>query len=146
MGDATVIDQSVHTTVLLNRLLQTLHRSLPMYLAEAQPWAGRGGEELRSVLTSVALDYRSYVVRLSDMILELGGPVEVGRFPTEFTDLHDLAVDYLLHRCIELQRRDLGVIQCCVESLDHDSAPRLLAEEVLGNARGHLERMLHPAG
>jgi hypothetical protein len=139
-----VIDQATKTTGVLNRLLQTLFRSLPMYLAEARPWTGRN-EGLGTVLASAATDYRSYFERLTDMILELGGPVEVGRFPTEFTDLHDLSVDYLLQKCIDLQRRDLGVIQCCVQSLTPQSTPRLLAEEVLGNARGHLERMLHPA-
>lgn len=140
----TVIDQAKQTTTLLNRLLQTLFRSLPLYLADARPWVGRDGEELQSVLTSVALDYRSYIERLADTILDLGGPLEVVGFPTEFTDLHDLSVDYLLTRCIELQRRDVGTIECCVEGLLSGSAPRLLAEEVLGNARGHLERMLHP--
>lgn len=141
-----MIDQATQPTVLLNRLLQTLCRSLPMYLAEAQPWIGHNGEQLQVVLADIAADYRSYVERLMDMILELDGPIETGWFPTEFTDLHDLAVDYLLGKCLERQHRDLGIILCCVESLDRDSAPRLLAEEVLGNARGHLERMLRPVG
>ena len=140
-----MIDQATKATVVLNRLLQTLYRSLPMYLAEARPWTGRNDEGPQAVLASAAIDCRSYFQRLVDMILELGGPLELGRFPTEFTDLHDLSVDYLLRKCIDLQQRDLGVIQHCVESLTPKSAPRLLAEEVLGNARGHLERMLHPA-
>jgi len=139
-----VIDQATHTTTLLNRVLQPLTHSLPIYLADAHPWVGQNDNELESVLADAALDDRSYIKRLADMIVKLGGPLEVGRFPTEFNDMHDLSVDYLLGRWIDLQRRDIGTIESCVEQLSPDSLPRLLAEEVLGNARGHLERMLRP--
>ena len=135
---------TLQTTTVLNRLLQTLHRSLPIYLADARPWVGHEDGGLWSALTNVAIDYRDYVARLADMILELGGPLEVGLFPMEFSSLHDLSIDYLLQKSIEFQRRDVEIIRGCMESLEPDSPSRLLAEEVLGNASGHLERMLCP--
>ena len=39
------------------------------------------------------------------------------------------------------QKQDIAAIQQCVADLAGDPAGRALAEEVLGNARGHLESL-----
>ncbi len=65
-----------------------------------------------------------------------------------FTDTHDLSLDYLVNELVDYQRQDIAAIEKCVADLNADGNGRALAEEVLGNARGHLEslkELLKPA-
>jgi hypothetical protein len=47
----------------------------------------------------------------------------------------------LLQELIRHQRLDIETIEDCVADLRGDRPARELAEEVLGNARGHLENL-----
>ena len=71
----------------------------------------------------------------------MGGHPSPGAFPYQFTSVHDLAIDYLLERLIECQRRDVTRIGRCVDDLAGLPQHAALAEEILGNARGHLETL-----
>ncbi len=65
-----------------------------------------------------------------------------------FTDTHDLSLDYLVNELVDYQRQDIAAIEKCVVDLNADGNGRALAEEVLGNARGHFEslkELLKPA-
>ncbi len=55
-----------------------------------------------------------------------------------FTDTHDLSLDYLLTEMAYYQKQDIAAIERCVADLAGDPEARALAEEALGNARGHL--------
>ncbi|MCE9548044.1 MAG: hypothetical protein K8T25_21430, partial [Planctomycetia bacterium] len=45
--------------------------------------------------------------------------------------------DYLLRELIASLDRDIDAIRRCAAGLEHDRVARSLAEEALGNARGH---------
>jgi hypothetical protein len=122
----------------LNRLLQILKWSLPVYLQDTRPWARRNAEEARQALARLAADQQRYVERITETIERLGGQVEPGGFPTQFTSLHDLGLDFLLQKTIELHDRGLQTVAQCVEALDEDLGLRSLAEEVFENQRDHL--------
>ena len=47
----------------------------------------------------------------------------------------------MIGELIEAQTRDVASIQRCVDALARDRAGKALAEEVLGNAKGHLESL-----
>jgi hypothetical protein len=125
----------------LNRLLVTLHRSLPMYLADAAPWTHQGDERAQKVLGHIVADYEMYVGRIAELLLSRRQLAGFGEYPMVFTDTHDLSLDYLIGEMIFYQKQDIATIQDCVVSLQNDPAGRTLAEEVLGNARGHLESL-----
>ena len=57
----------------------------------------------------------------------------------EFTDIHDLSVDYLLGRLIESQHAAIAAVEACVAGLARQPAALALGQEILGNLRGHLE-------
>jgi hypothetical protein len=125
----------------LNRLL-TLHRcSLPMYLASAPPWYPQPNSEAEAVLRHIAEDQQLMVDRIGAVILDQGGAVKPSEFPMEFTDLHDLSVDFLIPQVIARQQREIEWMRKCVHALQDEPTARAIAEEALGAAQGHLDSL-----
>ena len=124
----------------LNRLLRVLYRSLPVYLAEVRPWGDKDGETAQ-VVELVAADQLRLAQRVAEAIHAFGGRVEPGSFPVEFTSKHDLGLEYLLKVVVEHLRRDAAEVEACVAELACEPHLRSLAEEALGNTRGHLETL-----
>lgn len=127
------------TLAALNRLLHVLCRSLPMYLVEAAPFTRRDDQPTQEALAHVVTDQRLYAQRVTRAILARGGRPDPGRFPIQFTAVNDLELQFLHRRLIECQRRDLQALQGCVDELKHVPDLESLAEEAIGNARGHLD-------
>lgn len=123
----------------LNDLLGLLCGSLPAYLADAKTLAWPEGDMVRVALDRLVADQRMYAQRVSDAIVECGGRPTVGRFPTGYTAKNDLSLTFLLREIVDSQREDVQAIEQCVGRLESDSALHALAEEILGNAKGHLE-------
>jgi bacterioferritin (cytochrome b1) len=125
----------------LNRLYQTLSRSLPVYLADARPFARGESQPLKDELARVAADQLALADRVALRIVELADHPEPGGFPMQFTSVHDLEIDFLLRRVIEIQRRDIEALKECAVALADQPQLQSLAEEAIGNAEGHLEIM-----
>jgi hypothetical protein len=138
------------TIDILNRLYTVHNRSLPIYLRDAAPWTRAGDEAAAQTLSHIIEDHEQTLERLGSMILDRDGAVEHGRFPMEFTGWHDLSFDFLLSRLMERQRRDIRTIEACVRELDHDLEAKVVAEEILGQAKAHLDSLVElnrePAG
>ncbi|HTQ38676.1 MAG TPA: hypothetical protein VMJ32_06595 [Pirellulales bacterium] len=129
------------SSAVLNRLFVIIYRSLPMYLADAVPWMHSGDEQAKHVLNHIVADYRMYSGRIAELLLSRRQRVSFGEYPMVFTDTHDLSLDYMISELIDYQKQDVTAIEKCVADLKTDLAARILAEEVLGNARGHLESL-----
>jgi hypothetical protein len=125
----------------LNRLLVIVYRSFPMYLADAAPWTHPGDERATRVLNHIVADYQMYAGRISELLLDRRELNSFGEYPMVFTDTHDLSLDYLVSELIYYQKQDIIAIRQCVDDLRTDLTARSLAEEVLGNARGHLQSL-----
>ncbi len=132
---------SAHSIALLNRLFQTVYRSLPMYLAEAaDPWKHTGDEQAAETLANIVADQRAFATRIADVILD-HGTLEPGGYPMEFTDTHFLALEFLVGELIKYQQRDVARIERIVTALGDDPDARELAEETLGAEKAHLEML-----
>src|SRR5690348_15728527 len=79
----------------LGRLFRILHRSLPVYLAGAEPWTKPGDDEAAKGLSDIVADQRLYAGRVADLILRERGRIDSGDFPMEFTELNMLSFDFL---------------------------------------------------
>jgi hypothetical protein len=79
--------------------------------------------------------------RISRMIIDADALPHSGEFPMEFTDLHDLDVDFLIAAAVKYQEYDLAAIQENVTGLSSAPAARALAEEALGMSKGHLDSL-----
>jgi hypothetical protein len=130
---------SVKTIQTLNELLRVLCRSLPAYLADARPWARSNDQQLRSALDHLVADQKRYAQYVAEAIAAQGGRPDPGSFASQFTAKHDLSLDFLLHEVIGHQERDISAIKRCAARLEDTSSLHALAEEILGNAKGHLD-------
>ena len=131
---------------MLNRALATVYRSLPMFVELVDPWTHPGDEGGERLLANIVADQKLYSGRLADLILDLAGSPDPGAFPMVYTDLHLLSLDYLLVEIAEQQRRDVATLAECVTDAASNARAKALLEEVLGNARGHLESLEQVAG
>jgi hypothetical protein len=129
------------TIELLNRLLNLHLRSLPMYLASARPWYPQADCEAKTVLRHIAEDQQLMVDRIGAVILDLGGSVQPSEFPMEFTDLHDLSIDYLYPQVIARQKSEIEWMRQCCEQLKDSPVARAVAQESLGAAQAHLDNL-----
>jgi hypothetical protein len=123
----------------LNRLFHLLTRSLPMYLEDAKPWSGGEDAETLAALDRLVADQHMLAGRVAEAIVANGGQPAPGPFPIEFTSLNDVAFDFLLRRILERLRCEVAETERCMVDLAGDPPARELAEEVLGNAQGHLD-------
>ncbi len=123
----------------LNQLLGVLCRSLPAYLADARPWSRLGSWKAQTAIDRLVADLRMYVRRVAEQIDSLGGCPDSGRFPTEFTAKNDLAVQFLVGEIIDYLDRDAATIERIATRLENIPAAHALAEEILGNVKGHVD-------
>ena len=134
------------TVEFLNRLLSLHSRSLPTYLASARPWFPQKSSEIEAVLRLIADDQRLMVDHIAAVIMDQHGTIQRSEFPMEFTDLHDLSVDYLLPRVIDRQQREIAWMRSGLADLQDEPAARAVAEEALGAAQAHLDSLLEVSG
>jgi hypothetical protein len=125
----------------LSRLLLIQHRSLSMFLSETSPWLSADAEKAAETLENITIDQREFTGRLVRLLQDLGGRVEFGSYPIVFTDMHFLSLQYLMGELNQRQRRVIPAVQACVAALDDGSPARLLADEILGAEKAHLEAL-----
>jgi hypothetical protein len=123
----------------LNRLLQTLCRSLALYVEEIKPWSLAAQEPVWTAIGRAAADSRMYAQRVAEAIIEHGGQPNPGPYPLKFATLNDVGLEYFLRQIIVHLKRDQKVIGECAAELARDPALQSLAEEAYGNLRGHIE-------
>ena len=126
---------------LLNRLLALVCRSLPQYLRSSRPYTTPQEHEAVDVLAAVVADQDAMADRICRMVTDAGGLPHTGKFPMEFTDLHDLGLDFLVDAAVKYQERDVAAIQQVVDAAEPWPAVRAIAEETLGLAKGHLDTL-----
>jgi len=123
----------------LNRLLQTLSRSLAAYVAEIKPWSLASHGTVWTALDRLAADSRNYAERVAQAIVDFGGQPKPGAYPLEFARLNDLSLEFFLREIIASLTSDQDVVRECIDKLAGVPAARALAEEVYGNLQGHVE-------
>ena len=133
---------AIESIPVLNRLLGLLCRSLPAYLANVKTLGHPEGEKIRTALNRLVADQQMYAQRVAEAIAQCGGQPSPGRFPTEFAAKNDLSIEFLLREIVACHERDVVAIAQCVGQLEGDSTLHALAEEILGNAKGHLDILL----
>ena len=126
---------------LLNQLLALLGRSFPQYLKYSRPYIPAGRSEITEAFQAIADDQEGLMDRITVMQIDSESPIRSGEFPMEFTDLHDLGIDFLVGTAIAYQQQDIEMLGDLVEKLQISPAAKSLAEEALGMAKGHLESL-----
>jgi len=125
----------------LNRLLALLRRSFPQYLRYSRPYVPPGASGGMETFESIAADQEALADRVSRMVYDGGALPNTGEFPIEFTDMHDLAIDFLIKASVFYQEQDVQSISQLVDALQTAPAAKSIAEEALGLAKGHLDSL-----
>ena len=121
----------VHQNQALNDLLIDLCRSLLQYTADAWPWTADDEQQARRTIDQIVARQQVYIAELADMLMSRGWNVAFGMFPAEYTDLHYVALEYLLHLLVENQTALLAKIEKALEAVRGDQqASELLADLV----------------
>ncbi len=129
----------IEATAALNRLLHVLCRSLPAYLADARYWTRIDCRSLQVAVDRLVNDQQAYAQQVAEAIGRLGGRPNPGRFPAEFAAKNDLSLEFLLQEIVGDQEQAVIMIEHSAVLLEADPALHSLAEEILGNAKGHLD-------
>ena len=128
-----------NTVDVLNTLMAIHCRSFPQYLTYSRPYIPPGNDGVVDTLEQIVDDQNSLSNRIAAMIRDADQVPDTGEFPMEFTDMHDLAIDFLLRRGVDYQNDAIAAIGCCIDDLRLAPAAQAIAEEALGMAKGHLE-------
>jgi hypothetical protein len=96
---------------------------------------------MREAIQAIVTDQNGIVDRVSQMLVDADFPPRAGEFPMEYTDKHDLSIDYLLLAAVGYQQQDIAAIAKMVEALRTAPAAKSLAEEALGMTKGHLDTL-----
>ncbi len=130
---------STDTINVLNRVLELLERSFPQYLLYARPYVPPGREGVMKTIEQIVAGQDALAERVSQHIFESAGLPDHGDFPIEFTDTHDLGIDFLLQEAIDCGKQDIIDLEKCADALRLAPSAQFLASEALGLAKGHLE-------
>ena len=88
----------------LNLLLINLGRSLLQYVEACSPWYG--DETQGNPLDELVIAQKDNLALLTDLLIQRRWNIDFGSFPTEYGDLHFVALDYLILQLIENQEQE----------------------------------------
>ena len=80
----------------LNAVLIRTYRSLLQYLRECSAWADLNEADVEQAADNMGREQQALVGRMVELLESRGWAIDFGNFPTEYTDLHYVALDYLL--------------------------------------------------
>jgi hypothetical protein len=132
---------SLDTIDTLNRVLEILERSFPQYMRWARPYIPAGRENVMQTIESIVSEQDALAERVNHQVFESGGLPDHGDFPIEFTDTHDLGIDFLIAEAIGCVMQDITELADCVDALRFAPAAQSLASEALGMTKAHLEQL-----
>ncbi len=108
-------------------------------MAFARPHAPKGRREALGVFSDIAADQTEQADRASQLLDELHEAPESAGFPMEFTDAHDLSIDYLLRLAAKHQAAEVTELRELAQRPGLSHSVRTFAEECVGMSRAHLE-------
>lgn len=91
------------STDTINQLVVEIGRSFLQYCSECWPWTSNEKSGARERIIQLAGRQQDHVAALIDSLRARGHEVKLGTYPTDYTDLHYVALDYLLDQLKENQ-------------------------------------------
>lgn len=117
----------------LNELVVDLGRSLLQYAAESGTWS-RSHAAASDILALAVRQQRS-VAQLADLLIDRGATVDFGGFPTDYTDLHFMSLDYFLPRLQESEDALVSELDEAVHTCVDDAEAVALLQGLLAEER-----------
>ena len=122
----------------LNRILGVVLRSFPQYLRWSRPWVPPSHERVLETLERIVTEQEALAERIFDAVDDLGGLPDTGEFPMEFTDTHDLSIDYMLREAVGYGSQDVAELESVAATPNLTPQAVQLANDALSAAKRHL--------
>ncbi len=135
------------TSAVLNKVLTVVLRSFPQYLRWARPWVPSGHEKELQSLETIVIEQDLFADKIYAAIDDAGGLPDKGDFPMEFTDTHDLSIDYLMRAAVAYGKQDVADLEAAVATPNLAPQAESLVSEALHLARRQLASLValvHP--
>lgn len=113
----------------LNDLLVDLHYSLLQYVAETSPWSQQPAAA--AVVETLAAQQQRHVARLVDLLRTRNWSIDFGTYPSEYTDLQYLSVEFFLPRLIAAQLAVVTELDEAVHTCIDDAVAVTLLRDIL---------------
>jgi hypothetical protein len=131
-----VIDSQ--TEGILEGIVRRESRSLLAYIGDAYPWATTGQTAALATLKGAVLAESSAVSAVGRFLVRQGlMPPFLGSYPASFTSCNFVALNYLLPRLINEERRLIATLAEDVSTIRDDGA-RAVLESLLGVKKKNL--------
>jgi hypothetical protein len=135
----TVIDS--HSQTLLQEILRRESRSVLMYVAEAYPWTSTVETKTLTDLQQLIAAEREAITQLGRFLVRQRVPLPfLHSFPSHFTTINFLALDFILPRLIENEKHSIADLERDLAAITDPTARKEL-EKLLTLKRQHLPRM-----
>jgi hypothetical protein len=125
----------------LNEFVISIGRSLLQYADECWPWVEASEAETQGLLHRLAALQRQEVAAMAELLDQRGWPVEFGGYPTDYTDLHFVSLDFLLSRIIAGEQATVSDLEEAVHACVDDPEAVHVLREVLMTERKIVERL-----
>jgi hypothetical protein len=130
---------SATSTTALNDGLILLYRSLVQYAAECWPWSNAA--ELETAVRGIAAEQMDSIEQINQLLVQRGEYVELGAYPTEYTDLHYVSLKYLLRQMSRNQHDVIAGLQAACSAATDDTEAAALLKSVCTQAEKHLRTL-----
>ncbi len=130
-----------HSQELLQNLLRRESRSELMYVAEAYPWTSSTETRTLGQLQELIAEERDAVTHLGRFLVRHRVPLPfLPSFPSHFTTINFLALDFILPRLIEYERHSIDELERDLATAKDPAAHREM-EKLRNLKRHHLTRL-----
>jgi hypothetical protein len=127
------------TQALLQDVLRRESLSLLQYIRDAFPWTAVGEEEAWGQLRQLVDEDAAAITSLGHFLSRHKVPLPyVGQFPVDFTSINFVALDWVVPRLAEAQRREVATLEAEVPRAA-DPAARAALQELLEVKKRHLK-------
>lgn len=114
----------------LNQLLIDVGRSLLQYVGECWPWSGSKSQDAQRKIEDLVEIQQRQVGELAELLDDAEWTIDYGTYPTEYTDLHYVALSFLLDQLIQNQRELVEESKRTSSACEVHSEARQLVSEI----------------
>lgn len=125
----------------LNAALVRVYRSLLQYVDECWPWAAHDESAEQRAVRDMAHQQRGFVSGLVDLLAERGWAIDFSNFPTEFTDLHYVSLDYLVGKLIADETDLISFLEQSRSAITGDPSAAALLTHLIDAERRHVAKL-----
>jgi hypothetical protein len=125
----------------LNDLLIDVGRSLLQYVGESWPWTSEDEADVRIAVETMVAEQRDTVLQLAGLLDDRAHRIIYGQYPSEYTSLHYVALDYLLEQLARQQQDLASDFADAAEESAGDEIALALLTHAADQARRHADEL-----